>query len=180
MSSAIDLFMTYQFLRRLVMPFKEWRAFKLGIIDEKGNVLKKSASRTSDEESSLGYFDRLVLKMKKLLAYVPGGVTMFGSLAAAYMLLREGEELENLSDEEIMNRYELVLTDEIFLNECRDLGLTEDAPANSVGSGAIAGVGVGPQGEPGVDLRKKRRRECIILALAKRKAPYGDQSRSVH
>lgn len=29
------------------------------------------------------------------------------------------------------------------------------APANSVGSGAIAGVGIGPQGEPGVSKKKK-------------------------
>lgn len=27
---------------------------------------------------------------------------------------------------------------------------TEEAPANSAGSGAVAGIGIGPQGEPGV------------------------------
>ena len=36
--------------------------------------------------------------------------------------------------------------------------LNEEAPANAVGGGHIAGVGVGPQGEPGVDLRKKKQR----------------------
>lgn len=39
-------------------------------------------------------------------------------------------------------------------------GITEDAPANAVGGGAIHGVGVGPKGEPGVrpmaTLRRKR------------------------
>jgi len=34
--------------------------------------------------------------------------------------------------------------------------LEEDAVVNSAGSGAIAGIGVGPQGEPGVPLRKKK------------------------
>lgn len=33
----------------------------------------------------------------------------------------------------------------------------EDAPANAAGTGAIAGLGVGVKGEPGVDLRKKRK-----------------------
>lgn len=33
--------------------------------------------------------------------------------------------------------------------------LFEDAPANAVGGGNIAALGVGPQGEPGVS-RKKR------------------------
>lgn len=32
----------------------------------------------------------------------------------------------------------------------------EDAPANSAGAGGIAGIGIGPQGEPGVNLRKKK------------------------
>jgi hypothetical protein len=30
------------------------------------------------------------------------------------------------------------------------------APANNVGGGAIAGVGIGPQGEPGVNMKKKK------------------------
>jgi len=33
----------------------------------------------------------------------------------------------------------------------------EDAPTNAVGSGDIAGLGVGPQGEPGVNLRNKKK-----------------------
>lgn len=46
------------------------------------------------------------------------------------------------------------------------LKLSEDAPANSAGSGAIAGLGVGQQGEPGVLLtarkkHKKRARETF-------------------
>ena len=32
----------------------------------------------------------------------------------------------------------------------------EDAPANAVGGGNIAGVGVGPDGEPGVNPKKKK------------------------
>jgi hypothetical protein len=31
----------------------------------------------------------------------------------------------------------------------------EDAPVNSVGTGAVAGIGVGPNGEPGVNKKKK-------------------------
>ena len=39
--------------------------------------------------------------------------------------------------------------------------MEEDAPANSVGSGNIAGIGVGPDGEPGVNPVKaiKRKKE---------------------
>jgi len=32
----------------------------------------------------------------------------------------------------------------------------EDAPANAAGSGNVAGIGVGPDGEPGVNPKKKK------------------------
>ena len=36
MGRAIDLFVTYRFIKLLVTPFEKTEAFKLGIIDEKG------------------------------------------------------------------------------------------------------------------------------------------------
>ena len=40
----------------------------------------------------------------------------------------------------------------------------EDAPTNSAGSGSVAGLGVGPMGEPGV---KKRKKQSLIDARSK-------------
>jgi hypothetical protein len=40
------------------------------------------------------------------------------------------------------------------------------APANAVGGGAIAGLGVGPQGEPGV----KKRKTATFISFIKRKS----------
>jgi hypothetical protein len=34
--------------------------------------------------------------------------------------------------------------------------MQEDAPVNAVGGGAIAGLGVGPEGEPGIKKKKKK------------------------
>lgn len=53
--------------------------------------------------------------------------------------------------------------------------IKEDAPVNNVGSGAIAGAGVGAMGEPGVP-RKRRPKEQstptpVILSMLRRKAP---------
>ena len=45
----------------------------------------------------------------------------------------------------------------------------EDAPANAVGGGNIAGVGVGPDGEPGVNPKKKKRRKKDPLMFGKYK-----------
>jgi hypothetical protein len=41
--------------------------------------------------------------------------------------------------------------------------IDEDAPANAAGNGGVAGIGIGPKGEPGVDL-KKRKKEIEDMA----------------
>lgn len=129
-NKAVDLFLVYQFIKRLSTPFEQWEAFKLGIIDRSGKVLKPSSTlETAKEKAAWGYFDRLVANLKKLLAKVPGGSTRLATYAAALLLLREQDNLKSMSDEEMIE-------------------LLEDGIANVVGDGKIAGVGVGPQGEP--------------------------------
>lgn len=50
--------------------------------------------------------------------------------------------------------------------------LKEDAPANNVGSGNIAGLGVGPQGEPGINpLNKYKRKNMRDTLILRRKRP---------
>ena len=44
MGRAIDLFVTYRFLKLLTTPFNKTDAFKLGIIDADGNRVKKPKS----------------------------------------------------------------------------------------------------------------------------------------
>ena len=47
--------------------------------------------------------------------------------------------------------------------------MQEDAPTNSVGAGtAVAGLGVGPQGEPGI---KKKKKVASFISFMRRKAP---------
>jgi len=48
--------------------------------------------------------------------------------------------------------------------------IQEDAPVNSVGSGAVAGIGVGTQGELGVNLKKKKNIASFIN-FTRRKQP---------
>ncbi len=50
-----------------------------------------------------------------------------------------------------------------------DVGTTSAVPANSAGSGAIDGIGVGVRGEPGVKKNKKRLRQ--LFPIIKRKPP---------
>ena len=46
MGRAIDLFVTYRFLKLLTQPFEKTDAYKLGIIDKKGHrILKKDSTK---------------------------------------------------------------------------------------------------------------------------------------
>ena len=90
MAGAVDLFLIYQFLKRLTTPFNETEAFKLGIIDERGAILKKrSTLKTMAEREAYSLFDGMIWKLKKLLEKVPGGKSKFASYAAALFLLKE-------------------------------------------------------------------------------------------
>ena len=42
MSRIVDTYITYRIIKTLVKPWKEQDAYKLGIIDDKGKVLKKT------------------------------------------------------------------------------------------------------------------------------------------
>jgi hypothetical protein len=85
----VDLFLVYQFVRRLATPFEKWDAFKEGVIDKSGTVLIKKKERTSKQKKAFGLFDVMVMNLKKLLAKAPGGSSKIASYAAALFLIKE-------------------------------------------------------------------------------------------
>ena len=90
----IDLFFLYMFIKRLVTPFDKWKAYEAGIIDAEGNIIKEPEvrKRTIKDREAFTKFDLMVLKLKKLLAKVPGGQTRFATYAAALWLVKEHKD----------------------------------------------------------------------------------------
>ena len=104
-SKITDLIFTYSFLKRLVTPFNETRAYELGIIDERGKKIKDPKSK--EELDSYSTFERLVFNIKKIIERVPGGKSKKGSYAAALFLIREQKNpKENYSEREIIEELE--------------------------------------------------------------------------
>ena len=102
MSRAVDLFVTYRFLKLLVTPWQKQEAYKLGIIDNKGKALKKARElETEEERSSFSLLHRLVFNVKRIFGKVPGLRTQLGTYAAALFLLKEHYKIENLPEGEI-------------------------------------------------------------------------------
>ena len=100
MGRAIDLFVTYRFLKILTTPFDKQDAYKLGIIDKDGNrvmgkpikgikVSKPDPLKTPEEKAAYTILHKLIFNIKKLFNKVPGLKTKVGTYAAALYLLKD-------------------------------------------------------------------------------------------
>jgi len=143
-NSVSDLLLIYQFIKRLTTPFNKTEAYKLGLIDEKGKKLKKAESK--EEENAMGYFDRLVFNIKRLLEKIPGGSSRLGSYAAAMWLIKEEHTKEYTEEEIAEGLYEA-------MNELDKTTLKKLNETNVTGS-SVAGTGDDPVHWKG-DARKK-------------------------
>ena len=170
---VVDLFLVYSFIRRLVTPFNKWKAYDEGIIDAKGNILIKRKDFTKNsQKNSFGVFDQMILNMKKLLAKLPGGTTKLASYASALWLIREEQRINAtnyITEEAISEDIDSAL--ERFIKEYGNVIAeaakkeVDEEPANNVGGGNIAGLGVGPQGEPGVSKKNQKKHKKRVKDL---------------
>lgn len=83
------MYTLYSIIRKLATPFTEWKAYKLGVIDEKGNILIPVKKRNEEQYYSLTYLDIFVRNLKMVLQKVPGMNNKFVTYGAALWLLRE-------------------------------------------------------------------------------------------
>lgn len=79
-----DTIVTYIVLKRLVKNWNEWDAFKVGIIDDKGNKLKHPV--TSEERAAWTILDRFVYNVKRILNKFIGQSKLAFLLTTAYLL----------------------------------------------------------------------------------------------
>ena len=104
-SGVANLIFTYSFLKRLVTPFNETDAYKLGIIDERGKKIK--SPKTTEELNSYSTFERLVFNIKKIIERLPGGKSKLASYAAALFLIKEHDNTkEHYSEKELVEALE--------------------------------------------------------------------------
>ena len=155
-TGAVDLFVVYQFIRRLATPFNKWDAYKTGVIDDKGNIKIKPKDRNQKQNQSFKVFDVMILKLKRLLEKIPFGRTKLASYAAALYLIKE--DWESKSEQEILSESSDQFTDyiRIYRLENYKKAIEEEMPTNSAGAGNVAGMGV--NGPNDVKVAKKARK----------------------
>ena len=96
---AIDLFVAYRFLRILTTAWEDQEAFKLGIIDKDGKLLRKANTlTTAEEKKAFTLLHRLVFNLKRILHKIPVVRSKLGTYATALYLLKQ--HFENQVEEE--------------------------------------------------------------------------------
>ena len=121
----VDLLIAYRVIKMLVTPFDKQPAFKYGIIDDKGKVLKKfNTIKGTLEKRSYTVLHRFVFNLKRLLAKA-GIKGKLGSFAVAAALLLREDKRYAIHKETIESAVITYLKDnnlyEEILNESREI-----------------------------------------------------------
>jgi hypothetical protein len=167
MSRFVDALITYRILRLLTTPFNRQDAFRLGIIDSRGNRLKRERDlNTTEEKEAYSLLHRMVFRLKRIIEKVPLENKQFLSFATAVALVREGVEE---TDEDILEELFLLtqeredvrqLAEELQTNKL--MTFSQYVEEMTVAGGNIAGIGIPHptkpnQAEPGVSRRAQKR-----------------------
>ena len=132
MGRAVDLFVTYRFLKLLVTPWNKQEAYKQGIIDAKGKALKKARDLSTEaERESFTLLHRLVFNCKRIMQKIPLVRTQLGTYATALFLLKEKYNLDNLPEGEINK----------FLMENKLVSFDDNISEEVIGFGSMLPMG---------------------------------------
>jgi hypothetical protein len=159
MSRFVDALITYRILRLLTTPFDQQNAFRLGIIDKRGNRLKRENQLNSTEEQeAYSLLHRMVFRLKRIIEKVPLENKQFLSFATAIALVREGVEYDEDILEELFYMTQerddvKQLAEELEMQKLKSF--SQFVEEMGVAGGNVAGLGIEHptkpnQAEPGV------------------------------
>ena len=169
-----NIYFVYQFLKKLVTPFNKTKAFELGIVDEKGKILKRRRDlETDDEKDAYNLSDTLVWNLKKILGKIPLGKSRLASYAAALWLIKEQQDGYKITEEELelqfFDQFEKMYNNDLVfdsatLKKFEDI-LNEDSPTTAMGGGNIAVRGIPLLKKPPKGLVMKRFGGIDVFAI---------------
>ena len=92
---AVDLIITYRVIKLLVTPFNRQEAYKYGIIDDKGKVLRKFRTlQKPEEKKAYTLLHRFVFNLKRILQKVGLGGRLGSFAVALGLLIKEDKSYE--------------------------------------------------------------------------------------
>lgn len=149
MNRLLDNAFALRVLKSLSMDFKDMPAYHLGIIDDKGNVLRKSFQLKSEaERNAFTFLDRLIIILKKAIKKQEqrGDYTLTKALSPALWIVREHYNANTRKTSDLEEQYQKLYDAGVTLAEeeiqvmsfIREEG-EGGAPTNS--TAGVAGTG---------------------------------------
>lgn len=89
MAKAIGALVAYLLIKQLSTDWEDWEIYKLGLIDDKGQTIRKAKTPAEKKAMNIGVV--LAKNIKKLLERIPFGKSKLASLVAALYLIKENE-----------------------------------------------------------------------------------------
>ena len=112
---VVSAFTVYKFIKSFTTPYTSMPAYKLGIIDKKGNFIKKSTEFNTLEEKEAGsVFNRLIINLKKVTDQLPGGSlkAKLQRFSTALLLIKEDVDRMGGDGELVINEIKEFLSEQ--------------------------------------------------------------------
>tara|TARA_Y100000389_G_scaffold129456_1_gene126929 strand:+ start:3730 stop:4482 length:753 start_codon:yes stop_codon:yes gene_type:complete len=163
MSRLVDNLITLRMLRLFTVKYEETDAYKLGIINDKGEQLIKMRNFVRrEQQDAYTLLHRLVFRLRGLIEKIPFVKSRLANYAAALILIRE----KIVKEEEFFETDDVLLEKldhaehrpGFYLAEQEIRKHWEDAAANATGS-AVAGTG---EDSDTVVVKKKKRKTAVF------------------
>jgi hypothetical protein len=153
-------------LETLMKPFTEQLAYRLGIIDDKGNEIRKP--KTRQEEEAYSSFFIVLFKVKQILNKLPASQSRLAQIAVVLQLIRQrnipSEYKTGLAEEyieEYLNRLIFVTQNSLRLIEEESMiktyvdSIIEDGEAPATAPSGTTTAGIEPHDQPVIKPKKK-------------------------
>ena len=131
-SRGIDFLITYRVVKLLVTPFEKQEAYKFGIIDDKGKVLKKYKTlKLEKERKSYTLLHRFVFNLKRILQKVGLGSRLGSFAVALALLIKEDKSYaqhKTLIEQTVIKHLKDENLFEEMLNEVREIPEINEEP----------------------------------------------------
>ena len=131
MSRAIDLIITYRVVKMLVTPFEKTEAFKRGIIDADGKVLRKFKTVKGSERKHYTMLHRFVFNLKRILKKVGLGSRLGSFAVALALLIKEDKSMaqhKDLIESAVITYLKEENLYDMLLNEVREIPEINEEP----------------------------------------------------
>jgi len=129
---SIDFLITYRVIRLLVTPWTSFDAYKLGIIDDNGKILRKYKTlKDTKEKKAYTLLHRFVFNLKRILGKVGLGSRLGTFAVALALLIKENKQLEKhktLIESAVITYLKETNQYDNLLNESREIIEINDTP----------------------------------------------------